>query len=94
MLAIVRPILRGAQMQNKVSRSIEAPGGAICVDLFQRPDGSWGCEEYRRDAEDGQGWYMTGFLGDLRYRTEADALKAALDAVPWLRDALNAGHSA
>ena len=37
---------------NKVIRSINAPGDARCVDLFARPDGSFGFEEYRRDPED------------------------------------------
>ena len=72
-------------MQNKVSRSIEAPGGGVCVDIFQRPDTSWGIEEYRRDVEDGSGWFVTGYLGDVPYETEQQALNAALKAVLWLK---------
>lgn len=78
-------------MQNKVSRSIEAPGGSLCVDIFQRPDGSWGIEQYRRDAEDGSGWFMIGFLGEQRFVSEAGAVTAALENVPWLKDTLPNG---
>lgn len=69
-------------MDNKVSRSIEAPGGAVCVDLFQQPDGAWGFAEYRRDVEDMR-WGPTGVAGG-PYTTEAAALTAARDAVDWL----------
>ncbi len=72
-------------MRNKVSRSIEAPGGGLCVDIFQRPDTSWGIEEYRRDVEDASGWFMTGYLGEVHYETEQQALNAAVNAVTWLK---------
>ena len=81
-------------MKNRVHQSIEAPGGTVCVDFFQRPDGSWGYEEYRRDAEDGAGWFMTGFMGESRYHSEAQARKAALQTVPWLADVLPGQQSA
>lgn len=71
-------------MRNKVAHSIEAPGGAICVDIFERPDRSWGIEEYRRDAEDGRGWFMTGHLGERRFPNQQAALLAALKLIPWL----------
>ena len=69
---------------NKVVRSIEAPGGDRCVDIFRRPDGSWGFEEYRRDAEDGRGWFVTGHFGGRRLADRPGAERAALSAVPWL----------
>lgn len=70
-------------MDNKVSRSIEAPGGSICVDLFRMPDGTWGFAEYRRDPEDGRGWWPTGLEGR-PYTTEAAALAAARVSITWL----------
>ena len=70
---------------NTVSRSIEAPGGALCVDIFRRPDGSHGFEEYRRDPEDGRGWSMIGFHGAGRYDSAEAALAAARAAVGWLQ---------
>jgi hypothetical protein len=69
-----------------VMRSIEAPGGAICVDLFRRADGSWGFEEYRRDAEDGHGWFVVGYFGERRFANCDEALLAARAAVQWLVD--------
>lgn len=71
-------------MKNKVAHSIEAPGSTVCVDIFQRPDGSWGIEEYRRDPEDGRGWFMVGYLGEAVYPNQSKALAAALELVPWL----------
>ena len=70
-------------MKNKVHHSFEAPGGSVCVDIFERPDGSWGIEEYRRDAEDGRGWYVTGFLGGTRYGDRESAISSAESLVPW-----------
>ncbi len=70
-------------MKNKVHQSFEAPGGSVCVDVFRRPDGSWGIEEYRRDPEDGHGWYVTGFLAQTRYEDCESALTAAQSLVPW-----------
>lgn len=69
---------------NKVLRSLEAPGGQLCVDIFQRPDGSWGAAEYRRDPEDGRGWYPTHACPDARFETPDAALSAARLALAWM----------
>jgi len=69
---------------NKVTRSIETPDGGRCVDLFRRPDGSFGFEEYRRDPEDGSGWYPIGFHAGAAFATEAGALAEARRRVSWL----------
>lgn len=69
---------------NKVVRSIEAPGGLRCVDVFVRPDGSWGFEEYRRDPEEGSGWYVIGYHADARFESEDSAFEAAETEVEWL----------
>lgn len=71
--------------ENKVSRSIETPGGDRCVDLFQRPDGTFGYEEYRREIEDGRGWQPIGFHGDRSFATQKAALDDALTLVHWLK---------
>lgn len=73
---------------NKVIQSIETPGGGRCVDIFARPDGSFGFEEYRREAEDGRGWFAIGFHGTGVYDTETAARHDALEKVTWLGDAL------
>ena len=70
--------------RNKVIESIEAPGGARCVDIFWRSDGSWGFEEYRRDPEENHGWYPIGHFAGQRYATREMAQHAAEAAVPWL----------
>ncbi|MEM9139064.1 MAG: hypothetical protein AAGB15_04480 [Pseudomonadota bacterium] len=70
--------------ENKVHTSWEAPGNQLCVDLFQRPDGTWGFEEYRREPEDGRGWYPVGFHAQRRFASAEDAARAARSTVPWL----------
>jgi hypothetical protein len=69
---------------NKVTRSIETPDGGRCVDLFRRPDGSFGFEEYRRDLEDGNGWFPIGFHAEAPFVSEAAALAEARLRVGWL----------
>jgi hypothetical protein len=76
---------------NKVSRSIETPDGGRCVDLFHRPDGTFGFEEYRRDPEDGSGWYPIGHFGEAIFASEAAALAQAHKLVPWLQMAVDSG---
>lgn len=73
---------------NKVMRSVNLDGDTICVDIFQRPDGTFGFDEFRRDPEDGRGWYSIGYYGDQVFASEADALAKAQEAVHWLKDAL------
>ena len=75
--------------RNRVLRSIETDHGARCVDIFLRPDGSFGFEEYRLDGEDLRGWFPIGHHADGRQDSEAGAIAAARLAVPWFGDALN-----
>lgn len=70
---------------NKVAQSIETPDGGRCVDLFVRPDGTYGFEEYRRDAEDGRGWFPIGFHAERSYSSFDEARTAALSHVLWLK---------
>lgn len=55
-----------------------------CVDIFVRPDGTFGFEEFRRDPEDMGTWTPVAYYSQREYSTEADALAAARQAVPWL----------
>lgn len=66
--------------------SIENPEHDRCVDLFSRPDGSFGFEEFRRDAEDGGRWTPVRYFSGARYVDEAGARAAAILAVPWFSD--------
>jgi len=72
-----RPIVRA---------SLEAPGGLVCVDLFERPDGSFGFEIYRRDLEDSRGWGSPAGHATKRFLRLTDARRAAADIAPWLTD--------
>jgi hypothetical protein len=60
--------------------------GDRCVDFFQRPDGTFGFNEFRKDPEDRGGWTLTTNYSDLVYASKEDALAAARAAVVWLRD--------
>jgi hypothetical protein len=74
-----------------VVASLENAEGNRCVDLFTRPDGSWGFEEYRSDPEDGGAWTRVGNYAHGIHATRAAAEAAAVEAVAWLADAQR-GH--
>jgi hypothetical protein len=64
--------------------SIENPHHDRCVDVFTRPDGSFGFEEFRRDAEDAGAWTPVSYFSDLRCASKGEALVEAARQVPWL----------
>ena len=68
---------------NTVIHSVNLQGDAVCVDIFQRPDGSFGFDEFRRDAEDGRGWFSIGHFGAARFDTLEGAIEAAIADVGW-----------
>jgi hypothetical protein len=55
-----------------------------CVDIFRRPEGTFGFEEFRRDPEDMGGWTPIAYYSAWEYESEADAIAAARAAVAWL----------
>jgi hypothetical protein len=67
-----------------VLASYENVAADRCVDLFQRQDGSFGFEEFRRDPEDGGVWTRVGRFRDQIYATRDEAVRAAQSAVAWL----------
>jgi hypothetical protein len=73
---------------SRVLRSINNEGADRCVDIFQRPDGTIGFEEHRRDVEDGRGWFAIGHYSTHTFEDENAALEAAIARVPWLRNTL------
>ncbi len=73
-----------SQPKNLVHQSINMPGEHICVDIFERPDGSFGFEEFRRDVEDGAGWFAIGYYSHQVFETLEDAKAAAALTVGWL----------
>ncbi len=72
--------------ENKVLRSINTPDGGRCTDIFMRPDGTFGFEEFRRDVEDPSGWFPIGGHAAKVFTTADDAFHQALADVPWLKD--------
>jgi hypothetical protein len=68
--------------------SIENPEHDRCVDLFRRPDGSFGFEAFRRDVEDAGLWTAVAYHSAAAYGSKEAALTAAVGAVGWLAEAL------
>ena len=79
---------RSMAHKNMVVRSINMAGELICVDIFRRPDGSYGFDQCRRDPEDGRGWFSVGHHVDRRFDSGEAALAAAKESVDWLADQL------
>jgi hypothetical protein len=59
-----------------------------CVDMFSRPDGSYGFEEFRRDIEDSGQWTPIHYYSGIAYVSPTVVLDAAERCVPWLVDVL------
>jgi hypothetical protein len=55
-----------------------------CVDVFSRPEETFGFEEFRRDPEDMGGWTPAAYYSRQEYRSVRAARIAAEQAVPWL----------
>ena len=72
-----------------VVRSIETRGHDRCVDLFQRPDGTFGFEAFRRDVEDAGTWTPVTYYSSAVYPSQDAALGVAVKTVIWLADALS-----
>ena len=73
-------------MKNKVFASFENAYNDHCVDIFERPDGSFGYEEFRRDAEDCGAWQSMARYSHHVFATEPEALAAANASVAWLSE--------
>ena len=63
-----------------------------CVDVFLRPNGTFGFEEFRRDPEDRGAWTPVAYFSGQEYDSEQDALAATRARVPWLGDVLDGGR--
>jgi hypothetical protein len=73
-----------AAPKNRVVRSFNQDGETRCVDIFVRPDGTYGFEEFRREPEDGRGWFAIGGYAGQRFASVEAALQTAKAKVPWL----------
>jgi len=73
----------------KVLRSPSTPAVDRCVDIFYRPNGTFGFEEFRRDPEEMGIWTPIAYYSGREFATEDDAIAAAREAVPWLSSVLD-----
>lgn len=76
-----------------VFASVENGEHDRCVDVFYRPDRTFGFEEFRRDIEDRGSWTPVQFFSGKVYGTPEDAYAAAERLVPWLADVLKSNPS-
>ena len=67
-----------------VLESIENAEHDRCVDLFRRPDSSFGFEEFRRDVEDAGAWTPVAYYSARAYPSKEAAWDAAIKTVAWL----------
>ena len=67
-----------------VFESIENAEHDRCVDLFSRPDGTFGFEEFRRDVEDQGRWTPIHYFSGTAYASREAAVAAAKKSVGWL----------
>ena len=74
-------------------RSINTPDGGRCVDVFQRPDGTFGFEEFRRDVEDLSGWFAIGGYANRTFDSQQDVFDLARASVSWLGDSDGPGQA-
>jgi hypothetical protein len=80
-------VLRANANPGVVLESIPNDVQDRCVDLFQRPDGSFGFNEFRKDPEDSGAWTLTHNYSASVYVSREAALAAAQSAVSWLNTA-------
>jgi len=71
-------------MPARVVASFNNPEGDHCVDVFERDDGTFGFEEYRRDAEDLKGWFSLHRYSSLVFPTDRAARERAKATVIWM----------
>jgi hypothetical protein len=75
-----------------VVASPSTPNADRCVDIFSRPDGTFGFEEFRRDPEDMGTWTPVAYYSEREYETVEDAVAAARHSVRWLGDVLDSSR--
>jgi hypothetical protein len=76
----------------RVLASPSTPSVDRCVDIFVRPDGTFGFEEFRRDPEDMGTWTPIAYYSAQEFIAQQDAIEAAREVVPWLADVLDPAH--
>lgn len=72
-----------------VVTSLEDADGFRCVDIFERPDRTFGFKEFRRDPEDAGRWTLVGDYSHQTYSTKDETLRAAAASLPWFAGTWN-----
>ena len=73
---------------NIVVQSYNLEGNTSCADIFMRADGTYGFDEFRRDPEDGRGWFSIGHYRLREFSGFDEALNDAKQTVAWLNEAI------
>lgn len=76
-----------------VFASIENAEHDRCVDIFCRPDHTFGFEEFRRDVEDAGAWTPVQFFSGNVYGSSEETYQAAELLAPWLSEVLTSNPS-
>lgn len=91
----VRRSLRSGGVSTRLDKSWavlaspSTPAVDRCVDIFVRPDGTFGFEEFRRDPEDMGSWTAVAYYSVREFGSEQEAWDAARAVVPWLPGVLD-----
>jgi hypothetical protein len=75
----------------KVVKSLEDADGFRCVDILERPDGTFSFKEFRLDPEDAGRWTLLGDYSQHSYATKDDALRAAATNLAWFSASIKSG---
>lgn len=71
-------------MKNTGRASLETADRTQCVDVFLRPDGSFGFEHYRADLDGARRWQSLNKFSHLIFATGDEALRGAKQGLPCL----------
>jgi hypothetical protein len=66
-----------------VVTSVQTLSGDRCVDIFVRPSGTFGYEEFRRDPEDMGAWTPLHYYSDQEFPGLDETIAAARRSVAW-----------
>lgn len=88
-LATIRSMSSRLDKSWLVLASHQTADASRCVDIFSRPNSTFGFEEFRRDPEDMGVWTPVGYYSDREFASEIDAVQAARQSVSWVAQVLD-----
>jgi hypothetical protein len=71
--------------KERVIHSFNNQGQNRCVDIVQDEFGRYRWQEWRRDSEDQNGWFLLQDSVPLSYLSDDESIQAAVKLVTWLR---------